>query len=141
MNIMFFLTTKRNVTFLYEDESVMNGLRKLRSSGFRAVPLISRKGAYLGTVTEGDFLWLMIGLNEVIGGEKTSSMTVGEMERSCQNPAVSCDCSLNGVLVRAANQNFVPVVDDRGMFIGIITRKRILEHYQQYVQYVEADTL
>ena len=35
-------------------------------------------------------------------------------------------------LVEAAmNQNFVPVVDDKGDFIGIVTRSRILKYCLQ----------
>lgn len=33
------------------------------------------------------------------------------------------------------NQNFVPVVDDNGIFIGIITRKSIIEYF--YNKYKE----
>ena len=128
MNIMFFLTTKRNVTYLYNDEGLMNGLRKLRSSGYHAIPMISRDGTYMRTITEGDFLWLMVGLNEVIGGEKTSAMTVGEIPRLSENPAVSCDCPLSEVVEHAAQHNFVPVIDGRGAFIGIVTRKSIIQH-------------
>lgn len=129
MNIMFFLTTKRNVTFLYDDEDVISGLRKLKNSGFHAIPVISRSGVYRGTITEGDFLWLMIGLNEVVGGEKTSNMVIGDIPLNSVNPAVSCECSIRGVLDHAAQHNFVPVVDSRDVFIGIVTRSRIIEHY------------
>ena len=34
---------------------------------------------------------------------------------------------------KALNQNFVPVVDDRGVFIGIVKRKAIIQFcYQRY---------
>ena len=89
MNIMFFLTTKRNVTFLYDDESVINGLRKLRNSGFHAIPVITRDGVYRGTITEGDFLWLMIGHDEVLGGERTSCLQIRDIPLNSSNPAVS----------------------------------------------------
>ena len=128
MNIMFFLTTKRNVTFLYEDETVMTGLRKLKNSGYRAIPVISRSGISRGAITEGDFLWLMVGYNEILGGEKTSSLLIRDMPQSFSNPPVSCECSLTDVLKQAAQYNFVPVVDGRDVFIGIITRKRIIEY-------------
>lgn len=131
MNIMFFLTTKRNVTFLYDDEDVVTGLRKLNNSGFHAIPVISRSGVYRGTITEGDFLWLMIGLDEVVGGEKTREMRIGDIPLNSSNPAVSCECSIRGVLDHAAQHNFVPVVDSRDVFIGIVTRSRIIEHYMR----------
>ena len=36
---------------------------------------------------------------------------------------VHADSNMEDLLDRAINQNFVPVVDDQGSFIGIITRK------------------
>ena len=131
MNIMFFLTTKRNVTFLYDDEDVVNGLRKLKNSGFHAIPVISREGIYRGTITEGDFLWMMIGQDEVIGKEKSRGMRIGDIPLNSINPAVSCECSIRGVLDHAAQYNFVPVVDSRDVFIGIVTRSKIIAHYLQ----------
>ena len=50
MNIMFFLTYKSEVTYLYDDMGIKDGLDKLRASGYHAIPLISREGEYIGTV-------------------------------------------------------------------------------------------
>jgi CBS-domain-containing membrane protein len=35
---------------------------------------------------------------------------------------------MESLLDRAINQNYVPVVDDAGYFIGIITRKEIIKY-------------
>ena len=35
---------------------------------------------------------------------------------------------MEDLLDRAINQNYVPVVDDKGSFIGIITRKEIIKY-------------
>ena len=35
---------------------------------------------------------------------------------------------MEDLIDRALNQNFVPVVDDRGFFIGMVTRKDIIKY-------------
>ena len=50
---------------------------------------------------------------------------------NCQTPdyeAVSADSDMEDLIQKAMNQNFVPVVDDQNKFIGIITRKSIIEY-------------
>ena len=42
---------------------------------------------------------------------------------------VSVSTDMNDLLQKALDQNFVPVVDDRNTFIGIVTRKSILAQY------------
>ena len=75
MNIMFFLTYKSEVTYLYDDMGIKDGLDKLRASGYHAIPLISREGEYIGTVTEGDFLWMSCDCGELIG-KKTIRISI-----------------------------------------------------------------
>ena len=46
---------------------------------------------------------------------------------------------MEDLLDKAINQNYVPVVDDQGYFIGIITRKEIIKYcYKELKKYVEA---
>ena len=42
------------------------------------------------------------------------------------NPAVSIRVSMEELLDRAMRQSFIPVVDDRGAFMGIVTRQTIM---------------
>ena len=57
MNILFFLTPKSEVAFLYDDETLRQALEKMEYHKYSAVPVISRSGKYIGTITEGDMLW------------------------------------------------------------------------------------
>ena len=41
---------------------------------------------------------------------------------------VHADADMENLLDRAINQNYVPVIDDKGSFIGIITRKEIIKY-------------
>ena len=42
--------------------------------------------------------------------------------------AVTVTTSMDQLIEAAMNQNFVPVVDDRGMFIGIVRRQAIIRY-------------
>ena len=60
MNIAYFLLPKNRVAYLYDDYTFRQGLEKMRHHGYTAIPVISKDGKYLGTVSEGDFLWRLV---------------------------------------------------------------------------------
>lgn len=125
MNVISLLTPKAQVAYLYEDFTIRQGLEKLRARGYTAIPVLARDGGYVGTVSEGDFLWSIL-------DEKDNSLRTQEklplrrIVRPDFNPAVRIDVSLMELLDRAIQQSFIPVVDDRGAFVGIVTRQNII---------------
>ncbi len=137
MNILFFLTPKKDVVIVEEDDTLRQVLEKMEHYGFSAVPLIARNGKYMGTITQGDILWEL---------HKRSYPTLKEMEdiavqnisRRRDNKAVHIATDMEGLVERALNQNFVPVVDDDNTFIGIVTRKDLIQYlasdYAVYTQ-------
>ena len=54
------------------------------------------------------------------------SLPLKSIVRTDRNPSVKIDVDISQVFAEALNQNFVPVVDDRNMFIGIVTRKQVM---------------
>lgn len=129
MNILFFLTPKANCEVLYDDESIRKALERMESSGFAALPIIRREdGFYQGTLTDGDILWA---LKNQCNFDLKEAHTHNIMEINHQKDylPVSVSTDMNDLLRKAMDQNFVPVVDDRGSFIGIVTRKSILAQY------------
>ena len=57
MNILFFLTPKSEVEFVYDDFSLRQTIEKMEYHRFSEVPVIDREGRYVSTITEGDLLW------------------------------------------------------------------------------------
>ena len=57
MNILFLLKPKCNVAYLNQSDTIRQGLEKMRHHGYTAIPVIDDNGIYVGTITEGDFLW------------------------------------------------------------------------------------
>lgn len=125
MNIMRFLTPKSKVAYLDSAATVRNGFEKMTYHKYRAIPVISSEGIYVGTVTEGDLLRSMLsrGGNNMHEHEK---VCIKDVIRTDWNLPVSINCTVDQLFNRIAEQNFVPVVDDRGVFIGIVTRKAVL---------------
>ncbi len=61
MNILFFLTPKSEVAYIYDDDTLRQALEKMEYHRYTAVPIIDHKdGTYIGTITEGDLLWDVI---------------------------------------------------------------------------------
>lgn len=132
MNIAYFLTPKNSVTYLYDDSTFRQGLEKMRRHGYSAIPVIARDGSYKGTISEGDFLWRMLDTEEeqdaALTIKDTERLRVQDILRDNTYPPVRITASMEQLLSNALNQNFIPVVDDLGKFIGIVTRKDILSH-------------
>lgn len=126
MNILRFLTPKIKVEYITIDSSVRQGLEKMKYHGYSAIPVIDSDGHYIGTVTEGDFLWALYNDNRP-DLKRLEHMELRTIISKNYEP-VGVDATIDEILAHAYNQNFIPVVDDRNVFIGIITRKDIIKY-------------
>ncbi len=128
MNVLMLLKPKETVKYIYDTNTLRQGLEKMRAHSYTAIPVISTDGKYVGTVSEGDFLYYIIDLRNSAITEKEKHR-VTDILRKNFNPAVKIDVTMDELLNRAVNQNFVPVTDDLGTFIGIVTRQDIIKHF------------
>ena len=126
-NILFFLTPKAMVSFLYDDYTVRQALEKMEAAHYNALPILNRQGEYRGTLTEGDVLWAMKNMCNM-DLRIAESRRIMEISRRKDNLPVRVTASMQNLVERAIAQTFVPVVDDRGVFIGIIKRKDIIKY-------------
>lgn len=128
MNIIMLLKPKETVKYIYEDSTLRQGLEKMRAHSYTALPVINKEGKYIGTVSEGDFLYYTLDKqsNNMRANEKYK---ISDILRPDFNPAVKINVSMDEVLNRALNQNFVPVTDDFDTFIGIVTRQDIIKYF------------
>ena len=126
MNILFFLHPKSEIKYIYDDCSLRKGIELMRGDGYSAIPVINREGKYVTTISEGDFLNHIIDKGEC-SLKKLEDTLIGDIAGDNRNPAVSINATMGDLISRAMEQNFVPVTDDRGMFVGIITRKDIIK--------------
>lgn len=127
MNILFFLTPKENVAHVEETDTMHQVLEKMEHHGYTAIPLLGVEGKYIGTITEGDLLWFLKDRN-FPDLKLLEDMPITSIERRRDNQAVKIDESMENLFDKVMNQNFVPVVDDKKVFIGIVTRKDVLAY-------------
>lgn len=124
---MFFLTPKEQVEYLYYDFSVRQALEKMEFHRYSSIPIINRKGQYVGTLTEGDIL-MYIKKRNSYSIEECQETPLSKVPRYHNNIPVDINVNMNDLLTKASVQNFIPVIDDSGSFIGIITRKSIIQY-------------
>jgi len=132
MNIASFLQPKHDVAYLRDNMTLRQGLEKLRRSGYSAIPVIDSEDRYVGVVSEGDFLWNILANNETLDGitmKRTEYLIVRDIIQNGKILAVCIDTNMEQLLEQAKNQNFVPVIDDRSIFIGIVTRRDIITYF------------
>lgn len=125
MNILKFLKPKAVINYIYEDYTLRQAVEKMRNHGFTAVPVINRDGGYVKTLAEGDLLWFMLD-NKIEDVKGLEDYLISDVPKRVQNAPVSVYSTIEELILLLMNQNFVPVIDDRDMFIGIITRQDIL---------------
>ena len=136
MNLLFFLTPKSEVAYIHDDESLRQVLEKMEDHKYSAVPIISRQGTYVGTITEGDLLWYI--KNQLdLNLQEARRILITNVPRRSDNTPVSIDSNMEDLLDKAMKQNFVPVLDDKRSFIGIVTRKDIMKYFADKMKKAE----
>lgn len=130
MNILSLLKYKSSVAYLYDDNTLRQGLEKMRFHGYTAIPVISREGTYIGTVSEGDFLWHCVDTH-TSNIKEQEQFVINDIIRPEWNPPAKISIQIDDLLIMVMEQNFIPMIDDRGSFIGIITRKDIIKYFYE----------
>ncbi len=131
MNIASFILPKAEVSYLRDSMTLRQGLERLRRSGFTAVPVIDVEDRYVGVVSEGDFLWDILDHNEQLEDvtmKRVEKLTLRDIIQNGKVQPVCIDTNMEQLLGQAQMQNFVPVIDDRNVFIGIVTRGEIIKY-------------
>lgn len=129
-NILFFLTPKAMCAFLHDDDTLRQALEKMESAGYAALPILNKRGEYRGTLTEGDLLWAIKNLC-YMDMRQAEAHRIMEISHRKDNIAVRVTANMHDLVERAAGQNFIPVVDDKDAFIGIVTRSAIIKYCHQ----------
>ena len=138
MNVLFFLTPKASCTYIYEDFTIRQALERMEPSRFASIPILKRNGEYVGTIAEGDLLWA-IKNNYMMNMKDAEGRPVMEVARRKDYQPVTVSTNPQELLSMAVSQNFVPRVDDRSSFIGIVTRQKIMEYcMEQYFSQQQA---
>lgn len=128
MNILSFMKPKVNVTCMYEYNTVREGIEIMRKCRYTSIPLLSKTEQYIGTITEGDFLYTL----DSVGREEVKNIKVSSIKRHRDYEPVNINETILVLLSRASNENFVPIIDESNQFLGIVKRKELLDYFFEH---------
>ena len=126
MNVAFFLIPKQEVAFVFQHWTMRQVMEKMEYHRYSAVPLLNKNGHYLGTITEGDLLWKMKNTGN-LDFQHTNVVSLQDVPLHSKYEAISVSSEIEEIVSTLLEQNFVPVVDDSGVFIGIIRRREVIQ--------------
>jgi CBS domain-containing protein len=129
MNIAFFLTPKADVAWVSTTCTLRQAIERMEHHGYTAIPVLAPDGGYDSTLTEGDILWFMKQHPDVRFWDTERVLLTDVTRRMVLRP-VAIDADVEELLSLAIDQNFVPAVDGRGAFIGIVRRRAILVYFR-----------
>lgn len=128
MNILSFLTPKSEVTCVKLSFSLRQTMEKMENCSYTSVPVLDDEERYVGALTEGDILW-HLKKNSFPSIYEAEKLSLAEVERKTAVNAVGVNTKMEELFNASLGQNFIPVIDDRGVFIGLVTRQRLIRYF------------
>ena len=138
-NILFFLTPKAMCSHVMADDTLRQALARMESARYAALPIVDKKGEYCGTLTEGDVLWALKNKCD-LDIHAAEHIRIMDIAHRKDNTPVKVDAAMEDLIERASSQNFIPVVDDKNTFIGIVTRRSIIQYCREVLFPTKAAT-
>ena len=136
MNILFFILTKEKVHYVYESFSLRQVLEKMDNCGYASLPILNNNGEYVGTITEGDILRFIKKHND-LSLKNAEKISLKQIAVKREVKSIKIYSNMEDLIDIALDQNFVPVVDDSNIFIGIITRRAIISYFAKEIKLKE----
>lgn len=126
INALLLITPKKELAYLDETMSVRQALEKMRAHSYSEIPVITKEtGEYLGTISEGDLLWYIVDQKED-NYCNLQKLNVTNLIRKDFRKALTSEASAEEIINVITRQNFVPIVDDRNILMGIVTRAKVI---------------
>lgn len=127
VNMIRIMVPKVALTVLHDDETVRQGIEIMRRNGYTSVPVLDSNDHYLGSVNEGDFLRHILKVGSCDMKDHEDYYIKDIFSRDSCRP-LSIMANLDELISAALEQNYVPIVDDRQMLCGIVTRKAVISY-------------
>lgn len=128
MNILFFLIPKSQVAYVESSFTIRQVAEKLDYHKYSVIPVLDEEGKFLDVISEGDLFWFVKKYYNM-NYKSSEEINIMSVPKRRTYQAINCNASMDELLSLACSQNFVPVLDDNCVFIGIITRKAILGYF------------
>lgn len=134
MNILRFVIPKSLVTYMTDDNTVRQALEKMSFHRYTAMPVLNSEGVYLGTLRNDDVFDYFRRMGSVNYRQAEHDSVMSILDVNYTRP-LGQGATMTELVEEVKEHNYVPIVDDRGCFIGIILRRDVLnflfEHYRK----------
>lgn len=131
MNIFRFIIPKSLVEYITDDSTVRQGFEKMRFHRYVAIPVLDGEGRYVGMLRNDDILEYFLSV-ESVDMKVAERILVGDIvDRSYSRPLYH-HSTMEELFELVKEHNSVPVVDDRGCFIGIVLRRDVMNFLLKY---------
>lgn len=127
MNIMRFIIPKSFVEYVTVDSTLRQAIEKMRYHRYVAIPVLDGEGKYVGELRNDDVLKFILDKG-VFNSKDAEALPVTEVMERRKGSFVYHNASIEELIERVKEHNFVPVADDRGCFVGLILRRDVLNY-------------
>lgn len=119
-----FLTPAEKLAALIDSHNADHAILVLSQITYSRIPVVTYDRRFVGTIGLRDILAYQ--MEQGLTDEQMASTDIVHMTKK-DVAVVAPDYNITEVLHKLVDEPFLPVVDDEGMFKGIITRKSILK--------------
>lgn len=119
-----FLTPAENLAVLIDSHNADHAILLLSQMTYTRVPVVTDKKEFVGTIGLRDIFAYQ--MEQELSQEVMADTDIVHMTKK-DVAVVAPDYTLTDVLHKLVDESFLPVVDEEGLFQGIITRKSILK--------------
>ena len=131
MNAMRFVVPKSFVEYVTVESTLRQAIEKMRYHRYVAIPVLDGEGKYVGALRNDDVLNYILDRG-VFNSKDAEAILVTEVMERRSDSYVYHDASIEELIDRVKEHNFVPVADDRGCFVGLILRRDILNYLLKF---------
>jgi len=129
MNILFFLLPKDKTQYVLDTNTLRQVIEKMDNCGYTSIPILNTSGNYVATITEGDILRYVKSKHN-LSLKSAEKVNIMKLSIKREVKAINIYANIEDLIELALEQNFVPIVDDANIFIGIVTRKSIISYFK-----------
>lgn len=119
-----FLTPADELAIFIDTHNTDHVMLLMISNGYSRVPVLTKDKKYVGTISMSDIFKYQV--KHELSDEALAGLDIGLMVNTKIVP-VNSESTLTELMHRAVDYPFLPIVDDDGTFLGIVTRKSVMK--------------
>ena len=132
-NILRFMIPKSLVEYITVDSTMRQALEKMNFHRYTAIPVIDKDGKYVGTLRNDDLFNYFLKSGS-FDKEMAEEIPITSILSGSYSKPLLHSADMRDLIEGVKEHNFVPIVDDRGCFIGIILRREVLNYLLKYFE-------